>query len=194
MLSTRKEEERNLRKKRIIDGALKVFNDVGIEKTTMDEIALESGFGKATLYYYFSSKDEVFVEIMEYGWEKLWEGIETKIIDELGPRKKFISIVKKMARIVTENKIMYGFLFTAPNFIQDPKLQTWKTYQKRLYAILQSIIEEGIKKKEFLNIDSKLLMKAIGGLFHQLLISNDEDLKEQDFELMLKNFLKPNAK
>ena len=37
-------------------------------------------------------------------------------------------------------------------------------------------------------------MKAIGGLFHQLLISNDEDLKEQDFELMLKNFLKPNAK
>ena len=194
MLSTRKEEERNLRKKRIIDGALKVFNDVGIEKTTMDEIASESGFGKATLYYYFSSKDEVFVEIMEYGWEKLWEGIETKIIDELGPRKKFISIVKEMARIVTENKIMYGFLFTAPNFIQDPKLQTWKTYQKRLYAILQSIIEEGIKKKEFLNIDSKLLMKAIGGLFHQLLISNDEDLKEQDFELMLKNFLKPNAK
>ena len=194
MLNSRKQEERNLRKKRIIDGALKVFNDVGIEKTTMDEIALESGFGKATLYYYFSSKDEVFVEIMEYGWEKLWEGIETKIIDELGPRKKFISIVKEMARIVTENKIMYGFLFTAPNFIQDPKLQTWKTYQKRLYAILQSIIEEGIKKKEFLNIDSKLLMKAIGGLFHQLLISNDEDLREQDFELMLKNFLKPNAK
>lgn len=194
MLSSRKEEERNLRKKRIIDGALKVFNDVGIEKTTMDEIAFESGFGKATLYYYFSSKDEVFVEIMEFGWEKLWEGIETKIIDELGPRRKFISIVKKMARIVTENKIMYGFLFTAPNFIQDPKLQTWKTYQKRLYAILQSIIEEGIKKKEFLDIDSKLLMKAIGGLFHQLLISNDEDLKEQDFELMLKNFLKPNAK
>tara|TARA_B100001113_G_C20976630_1_gene564200 strand:- start:265 stop:849 length:585 start_codon:yes stop_codon:yes gene_type:complete len=194
MLSSRKEEERNLRKKRIIDGALKVFNDVGIEKTTMDEIAAESGFGKATLYYYFSSKDEVFVEIMEYGWEKLWEGIESKIIDELGPRKKFISIVKEMARIVTENKIMYGFLFTAPNFIQDPKLQTWKTYQKRLYAILQSIIEEGIKKKEFLNIDSKLLMKAIGGLFHQLLISNDEDLKEKDFELMLKNFLKPNAK
>ena len=58
-------EERNLRKQRIIDGALKVFNDVGIEKTTMDEIAIESGFGKATLYYYFTSKDEVFVEIME---------------------------------------------------------------------------------------------------------------------------------
>ena len=59
MLSDRKKEERNLRKQRIIDGALKVFNDVGIEKTTMDEIAIESGFGKATLYYYFTSKDVV---------------------------------------------------------------------------------------------------------------------------------------
>jgi len=193
MLSDRKKEERNLRKKRIINGALKVFNEAGIEKTTMDEIAHESGFGKATLYYYFSSKDEVFVEIMEHGWKQLWEGIETKIIEELGPRDKFMGIVKKMGRIVTGNKILYDFLFTAPNYIQDSQKQSWKTYQERLYAILQSIIEEGIKKKEFVNLNPGLLMKAIGGLFHQLLISNDEELKEDDFEKMLKNFLKPNV-
>jgi len=60
-----------------------------------------------------------------------------------------------------------------------------------LYAILQSIIEEGIKKKEFVDLNPGLLMKAIGGLFHQLLISNDEDLKESEFEIMLQNFLKP---
>ena len=159
----------------------------------MDEIAHESGFGKATLYYYFSSKDEVFVEIMEHGWKQLWEGIETKIIEELGPRDKFMGIVKKMGRIVTGNKILYGFLFTAPNYIQDSQKQSWKTYQERLYAILKSIIEEGIKKKEFVNLNPGLLMKAIGGLFHQLLISNDEELKEDDFEKMLKNFLKPNV-
>ena len=194
MLSNRKKEERELRKKRIIEGALKVFNEVGIEKTTMDEIALESGFGKATLYYYFSSKDEVFVEIMEHGWKQLWEGIETKIIENLSPRDKFMGIVRAMASIVTENKTLYGFLFTAPNFIKDYQKQIWKTYQERLYAILQSIIEEGIKKKEFVNLNPSLLMKAIGGLFHQLLISNDEKLKEGDFEIMLKNFLNPNVK
>ena len=195
MLSDRKKEERQLRKIRIIEGALKVFNDVGIEKTTMDEIAVESGFGKATLYYYFTSKDEVFVEIMEEGWRKLWEGIESRIVEEVGPKEKFMSIVKKMGQIVTSDKILYGFLFTAPNYIQETQKQTWKTYQERLYSILQSIIEDGIKKKEFVNLNPGLLMKAIGGLFHQLLISNNEELKEDDFEMMLKNFLKPdNAK
>ena len=192
MLSDRKKEERNLRKQQIIEGALKVFNDVGIEKTTMDEIAIESGFGKATLYYYFTSKDEVFVEIMEQGWKKLWEGIESRIVEEVGPKVKFMGIVKKMGNIVTGDKILYGFLFTAPNYIQETQKQTWKTYQERLYSILQSIIEEGIKKKEFVDLNPGLLMKAIGGLFHQLLISNNEEMQENDFEIMLKNFLKPN--
>jgi AcrR family transcriptional regulator len=191
MINSRKLEEREERKLRILKGALTVFSDLGIDKTTMDEIASESGFGKATLYYYFSSKDDVFIDIMELGWKQLWEGIESRIVESRGPREKFIGIIKKMGKIVTEDKTMYEFLFTAPNYIQDTHKQTWKTYQERLYAILQSIIEEGIKKKEFVNINPRLLMKAIGGLFHQLLISNSDDLDNDEFEMMLGNFLKP---
>ena len=191
MISDRKKEERALRKKRIIKGALSVFNELGIEKTTMDEIAHESGFGKATLYYYFASKDEVFIAIMEDGWKKLWEGIESEITHNLKPRKKFMGIINKMAKIVKNNKILYGFLFTAPNHIHDETKQTWKTYQQRLYAILKSIIEEGINKKEFLDVNPQILMKAIGGLFHGLLIENKDDLDNKEFEIMLKNFLKP---
>ncbi|MBD26094.1 MAG: hypothetical protein CMG46_14015 [Candidatus Marinimicrobia bacterium] len=191
MLSQRKQEERKVRKEAIIKGALKVFNNSGIDKTTMDEIAKESGFGKATLYYYFSSKEEVFIEIMNYGWIDLWKGIENDIISDLNPREKFISIVKAIAKIVTADKILYGFLFTAPNYIQEPDNESWKKYQNRLYSVLQSIIEEGVQKKEFLDINPGLLMKAIGGLFHQLLINNDDELKDEDLELMLKNFLNP---
>ncbi len=85
MLSKRKIEEREQRKSKIIDGALKVFKAQGIEKTTMDEIALESGFGKATLYYYFASNDEVFIAIMETGWKQLWDGLESLIVDNKNP-------------------------------------------------------------------------------------------------------------
>jgi len=191
MLSKRKIEEREQRKSKIIDGALKVFKAQGIEKTTMDEIALESGFGKATLYYYFASKDEVFIAIMETGWKQLWEGIESLIVDNKNPKEKFINIVKEVASIVDKNKNLYGFLFTAPNHIQDASKQTWKTYQERLYSILKSIIEEGIKAKEFIKLDPNLLMKAIGGLFHGLLINNDESIDKKQFEFMLHNFLKP---
>ena len=192
MLSDRQIKEREVRKKNILGGALRVFHSSGIEKTTMDEIAAESGFGKATLYYYFTSKDEVFIAIMEDGWRQLWEGIESKIVQDVTPRKKFMGIIKKMASIVKSNKILYGFLFTAPNHIQDESKQSWKTYQERLYSILKSIIEEGIKKNEFIDLNPGMLMKAIGGLFHGLLLENEDDLRNEDFEIMLKNFLKPN--
>ena len=38
MISERKQQERLLRKQRIIDAALSVFDSCGIDKTTIDEI------------------------------------------------------------------------------------------------------------------------------------------------------------
>ena len=65
-ISKRQLEERELRKERILTGALEVFKTRGLENATMEEIAEKSGFGKATLYYYFQSKEEVFSEILRY--------------------------------------------------------------------------------------------------------------------------------
>ena len=62
--SERQNEEREARKQRILKGALEVFKASGLEGATMDQIAQNSGFGKATLYYYFKSKEEVFSAIL----------------------------------------------------------------------------------------------------------------------------------
>ena len=51
-VSQRQLEERKMRQERILAGALEVFKSKGLDGATMDEIASESGFGKATLYYY----------------------------------------------------------------------------------------------------------------------------------------------
>ena len=55
-ISKRQIEERKIRQARILAGALEVFKSQGLENATMEEIATKSGFGKATLYYYFRSK------------------------------------------------------------------------------------------------------------------------------------------
>ena len=60
-ISKRQKEERVLRKEKILLGALEIFKKHGLENATMDEIALESGFGTATIYYYFLSKEEILL-------------------------------------------------------------------------------------------------------------------------------------
>ena len=72
-VSKRQIKERSERKEKILIGALEVFKKHGIEKSTMEQIAIQSEFGTATIYYYFSSKEEIFSAILLDGWEKLWK-------------------------------------------------------------------------------------------------------------------------
>lgn len=189
-VSNRQQEERLLRQERILDGALEVFKEKGFDGATMDSIALESGFGKATLYYYFHSKEEVFSAILENGWMNLWSSLEPIIDLSQSPREKFISVLIKIAENVRARPGLYEFLFTAPKAITFEE-EPWKKYQERMYSIIFTLLEDGVKSKEFPQIDPKILFKAMGGLFMGLVlmgnkekavsVSDIEDLLNQSF-------------
>ncbi|MBT5529895.1 MAG: TetR/AcrR family transcriptional regulator, partial [Cytophagia bacterium] len=129
MVSNRQLEERNARRDRIIDGALRVFKRLGIDGVTMNEIAKESDFGKASLYYYFPSKEDVFQAIMENGWQNLWESIEDIVVNEQKPKKKFLTLLMTIAEIVKSNQTLYEFLFAAPKAIpmNSENFDSWKS-------------------------------------------------------------------
>ena len=48
----------------ILDAAYELFRNNGFEKTSMAEINAKAGCSKPTLYSYFSSKEELFVDCM----------------------------------------------------------------------------------------------------------------------------------
>ena len=109
--SKRQLEERQMRKDRILEGALSVFKTKGLEGATMDEIALGSGFGKATLYYYFKSKEDVFSAILEDGWKKIWDSIEPVFGETSSPRKPFVNLLIKIAEYAKDRPGLFEFLF-----------------------------------------------------------------------------------
>ncbi len=189
----RKIAERDQRKKIILNGALKSFSVNGIDGMTMDNIASESDFGKATIYYYFPSKEDIICSLMQMGWKDLWESVEEMVIEDMSARKKFIKILNQMADIVFQNKILYEFLFTAPRNINLPKdKESWKIFQKRTYATLQSIVDEGVEKGDFKDIKPELFMKAVGGIFHGIVFMGDQKkLEEKDIESLISNFIYP---
>lgn len=55
------------RKEQIVRAAAKRFARHGLGKTTLDEIARDVRIGKASIYHYFSSKEELFYESIK--WE-----------------------------------------------------------------------------------------------------------------------------
>ena len=188
--SERQNEEREARKQRILKGALEVFKASGLEGATMDQIAQNSGFGKATLYYYFKSKEDVFSAILEDGWKNIWESLEPIVADVDSPRNSFIKLLMKIAEIAQERPGLFEFLFNAPKTIKLDN-QPWKEYQHRLYGVIQGLLEDGVKEGEFPKINPELMFKALGGLFMGLVFMGDkkEPVSEKDVEKLLNQLI-----
>jgi AcrR family transcriptional regulator len=51
-------------KAEVLKSAAELFQQWGLNKTTMEDIAKRAGKGKSTLYYYFKSKEEIFEAVV----------------------------------------------------------------------------------------------------------------------------------
>jgi AcrR family transcriptional regulator len=58
-------DEDNSKRRQILDGARKVFMDLGFDGASMNEIARSAGVSKGTLYVYFADKSRLFEAIVE---------------------------------------------------------------------------------------------------------------------------------
>src|ERR1700728_3352550 len=58
-------DEDSSKRRQILDGASKVFMDLGFDGASMGEIARAAGVSKGTLYVYFADKSRLFEAIVE---------------------------------------------------------------------------------------------------------------------------------
>jgi AcrR family transcriptional regulator len=65
-------DEDSSKRRQILDGARKVFMDLGFDGASMGEIARSAGVSKGTLYVYFADKSRLFEAIVEE--EKIEQG------------------------------------------------------------------------------------------------------------------------
>ena len=63
--SLRLVDEDSSKRRQILDGARKVFMDLGFDGASMGEIARAAGVSKGTLYVYFADKNRLFEAIVE---------------------------------------------------------------------------------------------------------------------------------
>ena len=68
----------NKTKRKIFETSMKLFAEKGYESTSIEEITATVGVAKGTLYYHFSSKEEIFNFLVEEGMKLLKNSIQIK--------------------------------------------------------------------------------------------------------------------
>ena len=86
-------EEDSSKRRQILDGARKVFMDLGFDGASMNEIARAAGVSKGTLYVYFADKSRLFEAIVED--EALEKG---KIAYNLDPGRDAETVLREFGR------------------------------------------------------------------------------------------------
>jgi AcrR family transcriptional regulator len=93
----RREQYLKTRRNQILDAALEVFVDKGLDMATVDEIAQAAGISKGTIYLYFKSKDEIFDTILAE------RSSIPELIDWIGSTEKLMKSSKFSPQSFLEN-------------------------------------------------------------------------------------------
>lgn len=78
-MGRRKKEAPKIHRESISGAAERLFLAKGIQGTTMDDIAREAGYSKATLYVYFRDKEEIISFLALRSMEKLYHYIHASL-------------------------------------------------------------------------------------------------------------------
>ncbi len=159
-------------KQQLVEVALKEFLMNGYQKTSLSTITKTLGMTKPALYYYFSSKKELFLECVRLYLnftEKNSMSYESKCIDT---KSKIKDIIRHFSNPTInlnpdwelEGFNDYYFLFDAIKSVPETK-DLFLNASSGMISHLSRVVEEGIKNNEFkkgINID--LLIYGIGFL------------------------------
>ena len=148
-------------RKKIIITAGSIFSRYGFRKTTMDEIAKALKMGKSSIYYYFSSKEEIFEAVVKYEANTLRNELTTAI-------KSVESPIDKMQKYVYVRMKAFEKLSNYYNAIFDKNLDHFdfiekirEKYDLEEIAILRLILYDGVRKKIFNVENSEYTAMAI---------------------------------
>ena len=162
------EERRN----QILEAALRVFARLGFHESRMDDIAQESKLSKGALYLYYKSKDAIIAAILRFFFEQEFKRLQAFVAIE---REESVTeqILRLTRELTTAMDWMQQLMPIAFEFYaiagrnQDVR-QFLKGYYADYRKELARLIERGIERGEFREVDAQATATTLVALFEGL--------------------------
>ncbi len=88
----------------ILQAARKVFARSGFDGATVDEIAEAAGLAKGTVYLYFPSKREIYLEALRQGLSGLLDDMKRNVAAVSAPAEKVRAVIETRVRYAEKNR------------------------------------------------------------------------------------------
>ena len=136
-------------KAKLVDVARQLFAKMGVENTTMNDIALASKKGRRTLYTYFKSKEDIYMAVVESELDMLSDMMKRVAEKNISPDEKMIEMIYTRLDAVKEVVFRNGTL--RANFFRDiwrvEKVR--KRFDAKEILLFKDVLRDGVEKGVF---------------------------------------------
>jgi Transcriptional regulator len=154
-LVSKRAQDKEIRRRKIINTAEQLFFSRGLAQTTMDDLCHAAQLSKRTLYVYFSSKEQIYFEIMIRGYRQL-----IAMLEEAPHPLPVLDRLKQMAYTICRFSTQYPDYFTAifsyenspsdfETGVPDASREECYTLGEQVFGKLVGLIKEGQESGTF---------------------------------------------
>lgn len=153
-------------KEKIIEKAIELFEKKGFSTTSIQDIVDELEVTKGSFYYYFSSKEQLLMDIYNEYITNLLDR-QTKIIANktLSPKEQLIEIIRLLIDDLIENGPRARIYFREMRHLSEDHINTIKKIRKQFRKNIETVIRTGEEQGVFKDqLPADILAFALLGL------------------------------
>lgn len=155
-----------IRRQEIIDSAKALFELQGIGKTSMTEIAEKVGVAKGLVYYYFSSKEQLVVEVID----QFISGLDASLLeimqqDKLDFYGKLTAILNLYYSAIQSHPTLLAIAPTDPGIFSLIRERLSEIALLHAKDLLQMGMQQNLIQIEYPEYMLKILIRGLGDLY-----------------------------
>ena len=177
----------NKTKRKIFETSMKLFAEKGYDATSIEEITATVGVAKGTLYYHFSSKEEIFNFLIEEGMKLLQNSIDIKTAKFTNYIDKVKAIVLIQIKIVIKYEDLITILLSQ-FWGHETRNQKCQKHILEYIAKIENIVKEGMEVGQIKKGNPQAIASEIYGLICSSLVYKTRSEEKKDMMRLYKEF------
>lgn len=163
---------------RLFEAAFACFGERGFDRTTMEDIAARAGVARATLYYHFRGKDELFLFLLQRGVGTLRTALDEAVALGGSGRERLERALDRLVELFVEHRHVCLVVFQQLGRLE----QQWRAFPEWLRGesefVLRDILLAGARDGTLREVDAETIAPAIFGaalwaVLHHVIFSED---------------------
>jgi len=168
-----KENQTTDTRQSILNAASKLITEKGVKNTSLADIAKEVGISKGTLYYYYSTKDDIIYDITDIHLKQITEELLSWIAtieNDATPEEILVVVFEKILKAETRGKLHLYLISDAAignNSLKERFKQRYREWRTTLEHGTRMVLKD---KKVNYEMLSHIILAALDGFTIQQMI------------------------